>query len=120
MYIYNNYYYCNVNSITTDIYFINLLTYYVSSIMYYINVVIDYNKLYILIILLIIYDITKTEHTYPLKHSLGTALSPSLSSVYIYLRCKYIHSVSYETHRHGVWGNMDTPIRERRICDSVG
>ena len=35
MYIYINYYYCNGNSITIDIYFINLLTYYVSSIMYY-------------------------------------------------------------------------------------
>ena len=51
--------------------------------MYYINIVIDYNKRYILIIILMIYYITKTEHMYPLKHSLGTALSPSLSSVYI-------------------------------------
>ena len=51
--------------------------------MYYINIVIDYNKRYILIIILIIYNLTKTEHMYPLKHSLGTALSPSLSSVYI-------------------------------------
>ena len=60
MYIYINYYYCNENFITTDIYFINLLTYYVSSIMYYINIVIDYNKRYILIIILIIYNINKT------------------------------------------------------------
>ena len=44
MYIYINYYYCNVNSITTDIYFMNLLTYYVFSLMYYIDIVIDYNK----------------------------------------------------------------------------
>ena len=48
MYIYINYYYCNVNSITTDIYFINLLTFNVSSIMYYINMVIDNNTRYIL------------------------------------------------------------------------
>ena len=83
-YIYINFYYCNVNSITIDINFINLLTYYFSSIMYYINIVIDYNKRYILIIILIIYNITKTEHLYPLKHSLGFALSPSLSSVCSY------------------------------------
>ena len=60
MYIYINCYYCNANSIAIDIYFINLLTYYLSSIMYYINIVIDYNKRYILIIILIIYNITKT------------------------------------------------------------
>ena len=84
MYIYINYYYCNVNSITIDIYFINMLIYYVSSIMYYINIVIDYNKQYIFIIILIIYNFTETEHImYPLKHSLGTALSTSLRSVYI-------------------------------------
>ena len=51
---------CNVNSITTDIYFINLMTYYVSSIIYYTNIVIDYNKRYILIIILKIYNINKT------------------------------------------------------------
>ena len=51
MYIYINYnHYCNVNYITIDIYFNDLLTYYVSSIMYYNNIVIDYNKQYILII----------------------------------------------------------------------
>ena len=60
VYLNINYYYCNVNSINTDIYFINLLTYYVSSIMYYINIVIDYNKRYILIIILMIYNINKT------------------------------------------------------------
>ena len=59
MCIYINYY-CNVTSITTDIYFINLLTYYVSSIMYYINIVIDCNKRYILIIILMLYNINKT------------------------------------------------------------
>ena len=74
MYIYINYYYCNVNSITIDIYFINLFTYYVSSIMHYINIVIDYNKRYILIFISIIYNITKTEHMYPLKHSFKAAL----------------------------------------------
>ena len=30
--------------------------------MYYINIVIHYNKRYILIIILIVYNITKTEH----------------------------------------------------------
>ena len=40
---------------------------------------IDYIIIYIII--LVIYYITKTEHMCPLKHSLGTALSPSLSSV---------------------------------------
>ena len=25
--------------------------------------------------------------------------------------------MSHETHRLGVRGNMDTPMRERRICD---
>ena len=73
MYIYINYYYCNVNSITIYIYIyiycINLLTYYVSSIMYYVNIVIDYNKRYILIIILIVYNITKTEHNY-VEHTL--------------------------------------------------
>ena len=34
-----------------------------------------------------IYYITKTEHLYPLKHSLGTGLSSSLSSVYSYFKC---------------------------------
>ena len=43
---------------------------------------IDYIIIYIII--LVIYYITKTEHMYPLKHSLGTALSPSLSSVHSY------------------------------------
>ena len=90
MYIYINNY-CNVNSITTDIYFINLLTYYVSSILYYINnIVMDYNKLYILISYHIndndIQHSQNIAHFYPLKHSLGTALSPSLWSVYIILR----------------------------------
>ena len=42
-----------------------MLTHYVSSIMYYINIVIYYNERYILIIILIIYNITKTEHMYP-------------------------------------------------------
>ena len=43
--------------------------------MYYINMVIDYNKRYILIIILILSNITKIEHMYPLKYSLETALS---------------------------------------------
>ena len=68
--------------ITIVIYFITILTYYVSLIIYYIDIVIDYNKHYILIIILIVYYITKTEHLYPLKYSLEIALSPSLSRVY--------------------------------------
>ena len=48
--------------ITIVIYFINVLTFYVSLILYYINIVIDYNKRYVLIIILMIYYITKTEH----------------------------------------------------------
>ena len=74
--------------ITIVVYFITILTYYVSLIIYYIDIVINYNERYILIIILIIYYITKTEHLYPLKHSLGTALSPSLSSVYSYFTYK--------------------------------
>ena len=70
--------------ITIVIYFIIILTYYVSLIIYYIDIVTDYNKRYILIIILIIYYITKTEHFYPLKYFLGTALSPSHSSVHSY------------------------------------
>ena len=77
-------YYIIMYYITIVIYFITILTYYVSQIIYYIDITIDYNKRYILIIILIIYYITKTEHLYPLKHSFGTALSPSLSSVYSY------------------------------------
>ena len=129
-----------VNSITIDIYCINLLTYYVSSIMYYINIVIDYSKRYILIIILIVYNITKTEHMYPLKHSLETALSnlpqecvhlfhvhdqvhktatccTKNAACYILWQHRSIRLVSHETHRLSVRGNMDTPMRERRICD---
>ena len=43
------YYVC----ITIVIYFITILTYYVSLTIYYIDIVIDYNKRYILIIILI-------------------------------------------------------------------
>ena len=56
--------------ITIVIYFINILTFYVSLIIYYIDLVIDYNKRYILIIILMIYYITKTEHLFILKHSI--------------------------------------------------
>ena len=56
MYIYIDYYYCNVNSVTIDICVILLLTYYVSSIMYYINIVIDYDKRYIYIYIYIYID----------------------------------------------------------------
>ena len=125
------------------IHFITILTYYVSLIIYYIDTVIDYNKRYILIIILIIYYITKSEHLYPLKYSLGTALSPSLSSVYSYFT--YMIGLTKRSHvapkmQHVTFcdsivrfdwcrtkridsvcgGNMNTPMRERRICDSVG
>ena len=110
MYIYINYYYCNVNSITIDIYFINLLTYYVSSIIHYINIEIDYDKLYILIIILIIYNITGTEHTYPLKHSLGTALSTSLSSVYSYFT--YMIGLTKRSH-------VAPKMQHVTFCDSI-
>ena len=50
------------------IYIIHFLTYYISSIMYYINIVIKYNKRCTLIIILIIYTITKTKHMYPTEH----------------------------------------------------
>ena len=84
--------------ITVVVYSITILTYYVSLIIYYIDIVIDYNninKRYILIIILIIYYITKTEHLYPLKYSSGTALSPSLSSVYVHLF--YVHDLAHKT-----------------------
>ena len=106
MYIYINYYY----SITIDTYFINLLTYYVSSIMYYINIVIDYNKLYISIIILIIYNITKTEHMYPLKHSLGTALSTSLRSAYI--NFTYMIRLTKRSH-------VAPKMQHATFCDSI-
>ena len=48
------------------LYFFNLLTYYVSSIMYYINIVIDYKR-YILIIILMIYNISKHRTFLPIK-----------------------------------------------------
>ena len=77
--------------ITINIFFISCyinIIYFCNNI-YYIYIVLDYNKLYIYtyidhIIILIIYYITKTEHLQSLKHSLRTALSPSLSSVYSY------------------------------------
>ena len=144
MYIYINYYYCNVNSITIDVYLINLLTYYVSSIMYYINIVIDYNKRYILIIILITYNITKTEHNYvstktffrnctlylpqecvhqfyvhDRAHKTVTCRTKN-AACYILWQHRSILFVSHEKHRLGVRGNMDTPMRERRICVSVG
>ena len=128
--------------ITIVIYFITIST-YVSLVIYYIDIVIDYNKRYILIIILVIYFITKTEHLYPLKYSLGTALSPSLSSVYNYFtymieltkRSHVVPEMQHVTFSDSIvrfflcrtkridsvcGGNMDTPMRERRICDSVG
>ena len=48
--------------ITVNIYFIYLLTYYASSIIYNIDIVINYNKLYLFIIILMIYYITKSKN----------------------------------------------------------
>ena len=78
--------------------------------MYYINIVIDYNERYILIIILIIYNITKTENLYPLKHSLGTALSPSLSSVYSYFT--YMIGLTKRSH-------VAPKMQHVTFCDSI-
>ena len=78
--------------------------------MYYINIVIDYSERYILIIILIIYNITKTENLYPLKHSLGTALSPSLSSVYSYFT--YMIGLTKRSH-------VAPKMQHVTFCDSI-
>ena len=94
-------------------------------------------------IIVIIYCITKTDHLYPLQHSLGTALSPSLSSEYSY----FTHMIGLKQRSH-VASKMQhvtfcdsivrfdwcrtkcidsvcgvtwiPPVRERRICDHMG
>ena len=81
--------------------------------MYYINIVIDYYERYILSIIsiiIIIYNITKTENLYPLKHSLGTALSTSLSSMY-----------SYFTYMIGLtkWSHVAPKMQHVTFCDSI-
>ena len=81
--------------------------------MYYINIVIDYNERYILIItliIIIIYNITETENLYPLKHSLGTALSTSLSSMY-----------SYFTYMIGLTKRSHVALKMQHVtfCDSI-
>ena len=78
--------------------------------MYYINIVINYNNRYILIVILIIYYITKTEHLYPLKHSLGTALSPSLSSVHKYFT--YMIGLTKRSH-------VAPKMQHVKFCDSI-
>ena len=92
------------------VYFITIFTYIVSLIIYYIDILIDYNKRYILIIILIIYYITKTEYLYPLKHSLGTALSPSLSSVYSYFT--YMIGLTKRSH-------VAPKMQHVTFCDSI-
>ena len=77
--------------------------------MYYFNIVIDYNKRYILIIILIIYN-TKREHTNPLKHPLGTALSTSLSSVYSYFT--YMTGLTKRSH-------VAPKMQHVTFCDSI-
>ena len=65
---------------------------------------------YILIIILIIYYITKTEHLYPLKYSLGTALSTSLSSVYSYFT--YMIGLTKRSH-------VAPKMQHVTFCDSI-
>ena len=97
--------------ITIVIYFINILTFYVSLIIYYIDIVIDYNKRFILIIILMIYYITKTQHLFILKHFIKkTALSTSLSSVYSYFT--YMIGLTKRSH---VAPNM----QHVTFCDSI-
>ena len=96
--------------ITIVVYFITILTYYVSLIIYYMAIVRDHNKCYILIIIFIIYYITKTEHLYPLKHSLGTALSHSLSSVYSYFT--YMIGLTKRSH-------VSPKMQYVTFCDSI-
>ena len=72
--------------------------------MNYIYTYIDY------IIILVIYYITKTEHLYPLKHSLGIALSPSLSSVYSYFT--YMIGLTKRSH-------VPTKMQHVTFCDSI-
>ena len=78
--------------------------------MYYINIVIDCNERYILIIILIIYNITKTENLHPLKHSLGTALSTSLTSVYSYFT--YMIGLTKRSH-------VAPKMQHATFCDSI-
>ena len=113
MYIYINYHYCNINYITTDIFysFFNIL--YVSSVMYYINIVIDYYKLYIYIDYhfdCIQYYKNIEQLLYLFKNSLGTALSTSLSSVY-----------SYFTYMIGLTKRSHVAIKMQHVtfCDSI-
>ena len=134
-YINNNYYY-NVNYVTYVLYYYNYIFYYYFNIISFCNnilylLIIDYNKLYIYIyihiyidyiIFLVIYYITKTEHLYQLKHSLETALSPSLSSVYCYFtymigltnghmshqKCSMLHFVTASFDSIGVVRNSST------------
>ena len=96
--------------ITIVMHFITILTYYVSLIMYCNDRVIDYNKRYILIIILIIYYNTKTEHLYPLKYSLGLALSPSLSSEYSYFT--YMIGLTKRSH-------VAPKMQHVTFCDSI-
>ena len=106
--------------ITAIIYLITILTYYVS--------VTTYNSI-------------ETEHLYPLKHLIRTALSTSLSSVYSYFT--YMIGLTKRSHiapkmQHvtfcdsivrsdwclaniiGVRVNMDITLRERLICHRMG
>ena len=57
-----------------------------------------------------IYNITKTENLYPLKHSLGTALSPSLSSVSI--NFTYMIGLTKRSH-------VAPKMQHVTFCDSI-
>ena len=63
-----------------------------------------------MIIILIIYYITKTEHLYPIKRSLGTALSSSISSVYSYFT--YIIGLKKQSH-------VAPKVQHVTFCDSI-
>ena len=63
-----------------------------------------------MIIILIIHNITKTEHMYPLKHSLGTARSTSLMSVYI--NFTYMTGLTKRSH-------VASKMQHVTFCDSI-
>ena len=108
--------------------------------MYYINIVIDYNKRYIYIIILIIYYVTKTEYLYPLKHYLELPLRiVNINFTYMtgltkrsHVTPKMQHVTFCDSIVRSVWCRtkridsmcgvtwIPLAMRERRICDHMG
>ena len=78
--------------------------------MHYVNIVIDYTERYILIIILIIYNISETENLHPLKPSLGTALSTSLIRVYSYFT--YMIGLTKRSH-------VAPEMQHVTFCDNI-